>query len=59
MTEKRETKQTKQQTIDEFYDLLQKIYHEKHCEAHQIYAGDEVGIDGDELIPKKWYEKVR
>ena len=44
--EKERQKQTRQYIVDQFYNLLQTAYTQQHYEAHQIFAGDEVGIDG-------------
>ena len=51
--EKERQKQTKQQIIDEYFDKLEKLYQQHKYEPHQIYAGDEVGIDGDGIDTKK------
>jgi hypothetical protein len=51
--EKERQKQTKQEIIDEYFDKLEKLYQKYKYEPHQIYAGDEVGIDGDGIDTKK------
>jgi hypothetical protein len=51
--EKERQKQTKQQVIDEYFDLLEKTYRQHNYEPHQIWAADEVGIDGDGVGGKK------
>ena len=51
--EKERQKQTRQNIVDQFYDLLEKTYHQQHYEAHQVFAADEVGIDGDGIDSKR------
>lgn len=50
--EKERQKQTKQQIVDEYFDKLEKLYQQHKYQPHQIYAGDEVGIDGDGIDTK-------
>ena len=45
-------KQTEQEIIDEYFDKLEKSYQKYKYEPHQIYAGDEVGVNGDGIDTK-------